>query len=386
MKRVLILGGGFGGVAAAHRLKRLLEPEDEIVLVDREDYFMVGFRKTWALLGESPLNAGRGRITALQSHGIQVQKGTITHLDPAGRTVDIDGNRVEADAIVVALGAALDPDAIPGFRARALNVYDPHAIPLAAEALRNFPGGRVVVAVFGTPYKCPPAPYEIAIGVKDFFQSRGVDASVEVCTPLPMSLPIVGQAGCDVIEGRLRDAGVAFFPNHKATAVEDGEIVFTTGRRNFDLLLGVAPHRVPKVVTASGLAGESGWVEVNSQTTETKFPGVYAIGDVVQILMANGKPLPKAGVFAEGMGRVAAERIAASFAGREPTEVFTGEGGCYLEVGGGEAMMVTGRFLAEPNPDVSLTDALPVYLEQKRAFETERLHAWFGERSSVDLE
>jgi sulfide:quinone oxidoreductase len=116
---------------------------------------------------------------------------------------------------------------------------------------------------------------------------------------------------------------------------------------------------------------------VDSRTLETSFPGVYAIGDVVQIGMANGKPLPKAGVFAEAMGETVADRISATFTGKEPDALFKGEGGCYLEVGAGQAMMVRGRFLAEPEPEVILTGASPELLNEKRSFETQRLRAWF---------
>jgi sulfide:quinone oxidoreductase len=130
-------------------------------------------------------------------------------------------------------------------------------------------------------------------------------------------------------------------------------------------------------VRESGLVGDSGWVSVNPRTLETQFSGVYAIGDVVQVAMANGKPLPKAGVFAEAMGETVAERIAATFKGQEPDATFKGEGGCYLEVGGGQAMMVKGQFLTEPEPEIMLTDASAQYLQEKQSFETQRLQSWF---------
>jgi sulfide:quinone oxidoreductase len=131
-------------------------------------------------------------------------------------------------------------------------------------------------------------------------------------------------------------------------------------------------------VRESGLVGETGWVSVNSRTLETQFPGVYAIGDVVQIAMSNGKPLPKAGVFAEAMGETVADRIAAAFKHQEPEAMFKGEGGCYLEVGSGQAMMVRGHFLAVPEPEIALTEASPQHLEEKHSFEAQRLQTWFG--------
>ncbi len=378
MKRVLILGGGFGGVAAARRLKQKLDENDEVILVDRRAYFMVGFRKTWALVDQSTLEAGQRPLDSLTSLGVRVLQASVTKIDPNGGMVSIDGQQFSADALIVALGAELAPETIPGFQQYAFNVYDPDDIPRAAQALREFQGGKLVLGIFGAPYKCPPAPYEMAILINDSLKRRGVKASVEVFSPQPMSLPILSQVSCDLIESRLADQGITFLPNHKATAVEAGHVLFANERRPFDLLLGVPPHRAPTVVRESGLADGSGWVPVNPRTLETSFPGVYAIGDVAKIAMANGKPLPKAGVFAEAMGETVADRIAAIFDGQEPTATFKGEGGCYLEVGTGQAMMVKGQFLAEPEPEVILTEASSKYLEQKLHFETERLQTWFG--------
>lgn len=379
MKRVLILGGGFGGIATARRLKERLDPNDEVILVDRRDYFMVGFRKTWALVGESTLEVGQRPLESLTGLGIRVLRDEITRIDPEKRSATLGGDQiVSADALVVALGAELAPQAVPGFQQYAFNVYDPNEIPRAAQALKEFQGGKVVLGIFGAPYKCPPAPYEMALLIHDSLTSRGVPANVEVFSPQPMSLPILGSVGCDLIESRLADKGITFLPNHKANAVEPGEVVFANERRAFDLLLGVPPHRPPAVVRDSSLVGDSGWVSVHPRTMETRFPGVYAIGDVIQIGLANGKPLPKAGVFAEAMGETVADRIAATFAGQEPDATFKGEGGCYLEVGSGQAMMVKGQFLAEPEPEVVLTEASPKYLEEKRAFEHQRLETWFS--------
>jgi len=379
MRRVLILGGGFGGVATAHALRRRLPPEDEIVVVERRPYFMLGLRKTWALVGRGTLEEGRRPLQALERFGIRILPGTITAIDPANRAVEVDGRRWEGDAMVVALGAELAPEAIPGFREHALNVYDPQEIPRAMETVHAFRGGQVMIGIFGAPYKCPPAPYEMAFLLQDFFEARGVRARISVFTPQPMSLPVLGAAGCSVLEGRLAERGIDFLPNHKATAVEAGAVVFGERRRPFDMLLGIPPHRCPEVVVRSGLTDGGAWVRVHPRTLETRFAGVYAIGDITEILLPNGMPLPKAGVFAEAEGEVVAERIAAVFAGREPEASFSGEGFCYLELGRGEAMLVRGRFLVEPAPEIEITEPSPNYLEEKKRFEAERLRTWFGD-------
>jgi len=377
MRRVLILGGGFGGLATAHELRRL-RPEDEIIVVDRATHFMVGFRKTWALMGKEPVDAARGRLADLENFGITFRQATVSAIDPTARTVEVDGEQLEADALVVALGARLADEEIPGFHEHVLNLYDPAGLSDVRQALHDFEGGRVSIGVYGLPYKCPPAPYEIAIMARAFFKERGVQATMELFTPLPMSLPIVGAAGCGVIDAHLAQHDIAFIPSHTATGVEGGAVFFGERRRQYDLLLGVPPHRCPGVVQESGLTAGGEWVRVNPRTLETEFPGVYAIGDVAAVLMGNGKRLPMAGVFAEGEGTVVARRIAATFEGDTQEETFDGKGGCFLEVGNGLGMMVEGEFLAQPEPRVELSPPNADYLRRKEAFERERLQSWFG--------
>jgi sulfide:quinone oxidoreductase len=378
MNRVLILGGGFGGIAAAHRLKQKLGDEVEVILVDRQPYFMVGFRKSWALTGETTLAAGQKPIEGLSRIGVEVKRATVESINPQEKSATVDGERIQADALVVALGTELNPGAVPGFSEHAYNVYDPNDIPRAEKALNEFKGGKLVIGIFGGPYKCPPAPLEMAMLIQDKFNKSGVQATIEVFTPMPVTLPILSQASCDAVEGRLLDAGIRTYGHHKALSVEAGEVVFEKRRIGFDLLLGIPPHRASAVVRESGLTGASGWIEINPRTCETSFEGVYAIGDTTHVPLANKKALPKAGLFAEMMGETVADRLAEEFSGREPTAQFSGEGGCYFEVGNGEAMMIKGNFLAESGPAVELTEPTKEFYDQKVSFESDRWVKWFG--------
>jgi sulfide:quinone oxidoreductase len=380
MKRILILGGGFGGVAAAHALRSAL-PDDEIVVVDRRPYFMVGFRKTWALTGMSTLEEGQAPLAHLQQFGIQFVHGEIERIDPTARAAEVNGQRIEADAMIVALGAQLAPDTIPGFSENAHSIFDPDSIEKAAAALREMTSGRIVFGIFGVPYKCPPAPYEMAILTREVLAARGVQPEITIFSPQPMSLPMIGEAGCSVLDSRMSDYGIGFLANHKATIIEAGRVHFDYGGTlPFDLLFGVAPHKAPSVLADSGLLSESGWIKVNPHTLQTSFDGVYAVGDCVGYPMKNGQGLPKAGVFAEAEGIAVAERIAEKRSGTGALSSFKGDGYCFLEVGNDEAMLVTGAFLADPGPQVQLTEPSHEYLEQKWKFEEDRLNKWFGWR------
>lgn len=377
MHRVVILGGGFGGIATAVRLRALLPPEDEVVVVERRPTFVMGLRKNWGIAGVATLSAGTRRLAGLTRRGIDVRPGTLTGIDPTSRTVTVDDRRLTGDALVVALGAGHATARVPGLAEHALDVYDPASNAAAAAAVAEFRGGRLGIGIFGAPYPCPPAPFELALMLAERFALLGVAAEIEVFSPLPRSLPILGPAGCSVFESNLDAAGIAFLAGHVATAVEPGVVRFGEAARTYDLLLAVPPHRAPDVVVASGLTGGGDWVKVDPRTLETSHPGVWAIGDVTTIPLANGMALPKAGVFAHVQGEVVAERIADAFAGRESTAAFPGDGVCFLETGRGRASMVRGGFYADP-PSVEMTAPSEDALAAKRAFETDRLTAWFG--------
>ncbi len=376
MSRVLILGGGFGGVSTAHFL-HLIAPEHEVILVARDPHFMMGFRKNAAVVGTESMDTARRPLASLQ--GVRFVEGTITRVDPAARAAEVDGRTLEADALVVGLGAEVVPGAIPGLAEHGHNVYDSAEVPAAAEALASMREGRVAVGIFGAPYTCPPAPYELTLLASEAAAARGARLEFAAFTPQPMSLPVLGRAGCEVIEGLLGLRGIGFTANAKTDRVEDERVVFQDGgEMPFDLLLAVPPHRCPQVLVEARLAEQGGWVRIDPRTLETGVDGVWAVGDCTAVPLATGQPMPKAGVLAEREGRVVAERIVARFNGIEPEATFGGEGACYLEVGGGEAMMVQGRFLAEPAPEVQLTPASPRYLKEKTTYERQRLDEWFG--------
>ncbi|HEX5579366.1 MAG TPA: FAD-dependent oxidoreductase [Candidatus Limnocylindria bacterium] len=378
MARVAVLGGGFGGIATAVALRDQLAADDEVVLVDRRDEFVMGIRKTWHLLGMSPLAYGTRHLAQLEQRGIRFMQGEITDLDEASLTATIDGEPITADALVLALGAAHDMAAVPGLAEHGLNVWSRDGLEHAHQAVDAFRGGRVVVGIFGMPHSCPPAPYELALLLADRFEERGIDAEVSIFTPAPISLPIVGAAGCAPLDARLAERGIGFLPGHVATAVERGTVRCENGSEiPFDLLLAVPRHRVPQVLVDAGLAGAEGWARVERDTLETGHPGIWAIGDCTAIPLANGMALPKAGLFAQLAGEAVAARIAAQLRGEPPMARFDGRGACFLEMGSGEASMIRGDFFGDP-PVVELTAPSHDQREEKERFEAERLAAWFG--------
>lgn len=378
MARILVLGAGFGGIAAATRLRSLLDPAQEIVLVDRRPDFVMGLRKTWAIVGSYPLEEGRRELSDLRDRGIAVRRSTVEAIDPAARRVLLDGEWVDADAIVIALGAEQVPDAVPGLVEHGINVWDRANASRARDALAALNHGRLLVGVFGTPYACPPGPFELALLAKEALRVRGADVSVEVFGPMPIALPVVGPVESGKVEALLEAAGITFHRGQPATSVDAGVVHLADGRDlAFDLLLAVPPHRVPQVLVDAGLSPAGGWVGVDPQTLATPFPGVHAIGDSTVIKLAHGLPLPKAGLFAEAEGYAVAERIAAELTGRPATATFDGTGVCFAEAGGGEAVEIRAHFYADP-PGADIVGPSSDAMIGKAAFESDRLAAWFG--------
>jgi sulfide:quinone oxidoreductase len=378
MARVLVLGGGFGGIACAVALRDQLPASDEVVLVDRREDFVMGLRKTWHLLGMSPLAYGTRHLSILEARGIEVVTGEITAVDADARSATVDGRAIAADALILALGARHARDAVPGLGEHGLNVWSREGLERSGAVVDAFRGGRVVVGIFGMPHSCPPAPYELALLLADRLEDRAIEAEITVFGPAPITLPIVGAAGCATLDGRLEERGIGFLPGHTATRVTADAVSFD-GHPDlpYDLLLAVPPHRAPSVLVEAGLAAADGWVKVDRATLETGRPGVWAIGDCTAIGLSNGMALPKAGLFAEREGEAVAARLAASLRGEMPTATFDGTGACFIEMGGGEASMIRGEFFADP-PAVELTLPSHDQREAKERFEEERLSRWFG--------
>jgi sulfide:quinone oxidoreductase len=376
---VVILGAGFGGLAAAHTLKREAGDDVDLLVVDQSPTFLMGLRKLWFLDGRaSPGEGSRDRST-LSRAGIPFRQGQVESIDRDARRVRVDGDDIGYDFLVVALGAQQRIDLVPGEPGGNPNLYTVEGAEEAGRRLNELEEGRVVIAIAGIPYRCPPAPYEAAFLIDDVLRREGRRDRVEleVLTPQPMSVPAAGPAACAAIEGRLSKKGIRFRPKTNLTEVRAGMLAVMGGDEVLaDLLLVVPPHRPPAVVGDIGLVGESGWIKADPGTLRTEDERVFAVGDVVEMTTGTGLPFPKAGVFAESHGEVVGRNLAAAVAGREPDASFDGFGFCFLEVGGGRASMVRGNFLASP-PDVRIEEDASEHLEAKQDFERERLDRWF---------
>jgi sulfide:quinone oxidoreductase len=380
MARTVVLGAGFGGIAVATELRRLLGDGHEVVLIDRRDEFSMGLRKLWELVGIGTIADGSRPRRLLAGDAVRFVPASVEAIDPIARTVRCDGADLHADFLVVALGAEPRPDLIPGMAAHAHNVWDRTRVHEARAALEAFGGGRIAVVIAGAPYPCPPAPYECVLLVDEWLRDRALRERTEltVSTFQPILLPNAGSEGSAWLGEQLAARGIDARTGRKVERFEPGRVVYADGELEADLVFGVPPHRVPPVVADSALTDDGHWIRVDPGTLATRFPRVFAIGDVTQIPLANGLPLPKAGVIAEREGVRVAAAIAAEVRGGEPPAPFDGHGQCFIEMGRASATLIEGAFFAEPEPLVRLREPSAENAELKRDFEAERLARWFG--------
>ena len=381
-KAVVVLGSGTGGIVAASRLRRELAPEDRVIVVEREPVYRFAPSFLWVLTGDRRPEQISADLRRLRRRGIELVEAEARAIDTDARRVETSNGPIPYDRLVVALGAELAPELLPGFADAAQNVYTLDGALAAARALEGFDGGRVVVLVSRLPYKCPAAPYETALLTEALLRQRGIRdrSSIDVYTPEPFPMPTAGPVMGEALKGMLAARGIEFHPERTVERIEPGarELVLEGGERvPYDLLLGIPPHRAPAAARESGLAAESGFLPVDRATLATTAEGVFAIGDVTTIPIAGGKFLPKAGVFAHGQAEVVARRIAAELRGRAPSAAFEGKGSCFVEMGDGVAAYATGDFYAEGAPRVQLRRPGRHWHLAKVAFERYWLWRWF---------
>lgn len=377
----VVLGGGIGGVVAARQLRRRAAATDRIVLVERDPLLRFPPSLLWVLSGARRAPQITRDIRRLRRRGIEVVEATVESIDPESRTVTTTNGDLSADALVVAFGAALFPEALPGFAERVLNLYTLAGAEAASRAVRGIERGEVAIVVTSTPYKCPAAPYEAAFLTDAVLRSRGVRGRVHVAvyTPEPLPMPTAGPAIGTSLAEMLTGRDIGFHPTRTLTRVDpdSGTLAFADGgSARPDVIIGIPPHRPPAALAGSGLAPDGAYVPVDAHTLATSHPGVYALGDVTSIPIAGGKLLPKAGVFAEAEARVVAERIAAEWRGRDPTAVFSGAGSCFVELGDGRAAFAAGEFYAPEEPVVRLRSPGRRWHLAKVAFEQHWLRRW----------
>jgi sulfide:quinone oxidoreductase len=299
-------------------------------------------------------------LSRLRSRDVGLREGKVVAIDPDERLVTTDAGDIPYDHLLIALGSRLEPSAVSGLRDAGHHLYDLQGALRLREALQSFQGGRVLVGISRLPFKCPAAPYETALLMDYHFRKRGMRERVEMefFTPEPFPVPAAGKEIGRKVEGLMRRRDIPVHTKREIEHVDpESKVVHFKGDAHlgYDLLVAIPPHTTSEAIRGSTLAKNGPWIPVDRKTMRSSYDDVYAVGDVTSIATPSGNVpfLPKAGVFAEGQARTAAENIAADIVGGEEAQ-WDGYGICFLETGYGMAGMVQGNFYGEAAPPVSM--------------------------------
>jgi sulfide:quinone oxidoreductase len=373
--RILVLGAGFGGLDLSTRLSEGLGDDVRITLIDKSPAFVFGFSKLDVMFGRRTMDDVRLPYSHISKPNIEFRQETVTSIDAAAKRVVTDKATHEGDVLVVALGADLDVDATPGLAEGGHDFYSPEGAAGLRDVLAGFPEGNIVIAVLGGFFKCPPAPYETAFMLHDLLTRRGVRDRCTISLVTTMSKPIpISDEVSNAILALCDERGIKYShatwverldPEARVVRLRDG------GSLPFDLFLGVPVHKAAQVVIDSGLT-DDGWIAVDPATLATKFPDVYAVGDITNA------PVPRAGVIAEGEAATVADVLISRLRGGPKPPPFAGEIICYVEMGGETIGKVNVNFLSGPAPTALFTPPSLEGADEKREFGAARRRRWFG--------
>ncbi|MEO6960422.1 MAG: FAD/NAD(P)-binding oxidoreductase [Puia sp.] len=372
--RVVVLGAGFGGLELSSILSEKIGDRLQLTLIDQNESFYFGFSKLDLMFGGKSSDAIKIPYSSIAKPGVQFRKETITSIDPLTKRVTTKNSVYEADVLVVALGANYDIQATPGLAECGNQYYSFEGAEKLRDLIPHFTRGHAIVGVCGAPFKCPPAPSEAALMLHDYLSHAGVRDACTISLVIPFGSPIPPSPDSSkALISAFAERNIRFIPQRKVSSLDGSKklaILDDGTEMPFDLFLGIPKHVAPDVVLQSGMT-ENGWIPVDRTNLLTKFPNVYAIGDVTSV------GTPKAGVFAEGAAKIAAASIIAAFDGKENNTTYTGAGSCYIEFGRGEVGRVDVDFFSGPKPVGIHHDASAALRADKEYFGSSRKARWF---------
>ena len=375
---MLILGGGFGGLAAANEIRNnLSSSQAKITVIDKKDWFMVGFAKLWIIKGTRTFENSIGLLNQLVKKEINFLKEEILQIDLQNKNIKTTTKILSYDFLIIAMGAVLAPEKIPGLTENGMNLYDHNQLTEIHKKIKKMRSGSIAISIMGMPYKCPPAPFEASLLIDSMLRDEGVRDSIQIhfYSPSPITLPAAGPEISQKILDLVNSENIIFHDSCKIKSIEKNKLIFQNGEAYFDLLLAVPPHVAPKVIYESGLANEGGFIPIN-RDCKTPFENVYAVGDVTTLTVTDTMTVPKAGIFAEGEAIAVAQNIISYIQTKNEFSLFDGKGGCFIESGRDTASIIEIDMFSETKPTTKLTESTSKHLDEKIQFEKERLSKW----------
>lgn len=354
-RRVVVIGGGYGGTIAA-KYVRMLDKSIEVVMIERNKQFVSCPFSNFYIAGltkdMSALTIGYDKLTA--NHGVKMVYAEVTGIDPAAKKVVTSEGTLDYDRLIVSPGIDFRTEEIEGYDAKTAEIF-PHAWKAGAQStlLRNQlqamkDGGTVVISMPLTPYRCPPGPYERSCLIAHYLK-----------THKPKSKLILLDANPDVVSKKplFTKAWSTYYKDNfqyiggkKVTKVDTGAgLVSVEGIEDFkgDVINLIPSQRAGDIAVKAGLVGDDKkWCPVDAITFEsTKHKGIHVIGDATA-LPSDGPPMPKSGYSANSQAKVCAMNVVNLLNGKETVE-FSGINVCYSAISDHESVSIAQVFKLE---------------------------------------
>jgi sulfide:quinone oxidoreductase len=347
--RVVVLGGGVGGTLAANLLSKQLGAEATITVVDPTGMHVYQPGYLYLALGQTN---GRWLVRderTLLRRDVELVVEKALRVHPDAGTVQLErGGSIEWDYLVIATGARLVHDQVPGLVEGSYEFYSLDGAQRLREALRRFTGGRILLGIAGIPYKCPPAPVEFVFMLEEHLRKRGIREQSEITLLSPLNRAFTIESASKVIQPIMEERGIeltTFFnvesvdPSAHTVSSLEGE------KYEYDLLILVPPHRGQSVVMDSNLGDASGWLPTDRSTLQVEgYDRIFAMGDATNL------PISKSGSTAHFEAPVVASRIASLVRGTAPKENYGGKVMCFLETGNRKATVLRFDYEHPPAP------------------------------------